>query len=167
MVTHNELFLHALAQRLIVFGGDGISIFDGTYQEFLDKGGWGDEAAAPAPSASGEVPKPAAAQMNKKALRKQRSTIINERSRKIAPIAKAIAKLEAAIETAEQDLARMNEAMVAASQSGDSTRIAELSPKISTCRETIDEHFLSLEKHYERKEAVETAYDKKLSDLGE
>ena len=43
MVTHNEMFLHALAQRLIVFQHDGAHVFEGTYQHFLDKEGWEDE----------------------------------------------------------------------------------------------------------------------------
>ncbi|HSO18698.1 MAG TPA: ABC-F family ATP-binding cassette domain-containing protein, partial [Desulfosarcina sp.] len=41
MVTHNEMFLHALADRLIVFDDLGAQVFDGGYQEFLEKGGWG------------------------------------------------------------------------------------------------------------------------------
>ncbi len=36
IVTHNEAFLHLLATKLIVFGPDGISVFNGTYQEYLD-----------------------------------------------------------------------------------------------------------------------------------
>jgi len=40
MVTHNEMFLHALADKLIVFQNDEIDIFNGRYQEFLEKGGW-------------------------------------------------------------------------------------------------------------------------------
>jgi len=36
MVTHNEMFLHALAQRLIVFQDDELFVFDGSYQEFLE-----------------------------------------------------------------------------------------------------------------------------------
>ncbi|MBF0398882.1 MAG: ABC-F family ATP-binding cassette domain-containing protein [Desulfobacterales bacterium] len=37
MVTHNELFLHALATRLIVFKDEFPYVFEGTYQEFLEK----------------------------------------------------------------------------------------------------------------------------------
>lgn len=40
IVTHNEMFLHSLANRLIVFKDDGIDIFEGTYHEFLEKIGW-------------------------------------------------------------------------------------------------------------------------------
>jgi ATP-binding cassette subfamily F protein 3 len=40
MVTHNEMFLHTLADKLIVFQNDEIDVFDGRYQQFLEKGGW-------------------------------------------------------------------------------------------------------------------------------
>lgn len=39
IVTHNEAFLHLLAKKLIVFSDTGISIFHGTYQEYLDQVG--------------------------------------------------------------------------------------------------------------------------------
>jgi ATP-binding cassette, subfamily F, member 3 len=47
IVTHSEMFLHHLAKRLIVFGEKGVSLFDGTYQDFLDKVGWETEAKKP------------------------------------------------------------------------------------------------------------------------
>ena len=40
MVTHNEMFLHALAERLIVFQDDGVSVFEGSYERFLERVGW-------------------------------------------------------------------------------------------------------------------------------
>jgi ATP-binding cassette subfamily F protein 3 len=43
IVTHNEMFLHALAERLIVFQSS-VSIFEGSYQSFLERKGWEDEA---------------------------------------------------------------------------------------------------------------------------
>ena len=43
MVTHNEMFLHTLAERLVVFQHNDIAVFDGRYAEFLAKGGWHDE----------------------------------------------------------------------------------------------------------------------------
>ncbi len=47
MVTHNEMFLHALAQRLIVFQDEMPYVFEGSYQWFLEKGGWGDDENIP------------------------------------------------------------------------------------------------------------------------
>ena len=47
MVTHNEMFLHALAERLIVFQDDGVSVFEGSYERFLEKVGWKGEEDRP------------------------------------------------------------------------------------------------------------------------
>ena len=44
IVTHSEMFLHHLANRLIVFNEDRVFVFEGSYQDFLDRVGW--EAAA-------------------------------------------------------------------------------------------------------------------------
>ena len=43
MVTHNELFLHALAERLVIFQQKGVQVFEGGYQDFLDQWGWEEE----------------------------------------------------------------------------------------------------------------------------
>ena len=43
MVTHNEMFLHALAERLVVFQDDGITLFEGSYRLFSEKTGWDEE----------------------------------------------------------------------------------------------------------------------------
>ncbi|TGK19412.1 ABC transporter ATP-binding protein [Leptospira fluminis] len=43
MVTHNEMHLKAVATKLIVFDQDTIRVFDGTYDDFLNDVGWGDE----------------------------------------------------------------------------------------------------------------------------
>ncbi|MGB9764018.1 MAG: ATP-binding cassette domain-containing protein [Candidatus Saccharicenans sp.] len=44
MVTHNEMFLQALAERLIVFQDEKISVFEGGYETFLERVGWSEEA---------------------------------------------------------------------------------------------------------------------------
>src|SRR5512142_1474253 len=43
LVTHNEQFLHRLAKRLIIFDKGTVSLFEGTYQDFLDSVGWDSE----------------------------------------------------------------------------------------------------------------------------
>jgi ATP-binding cassette subfamily F protein 3 len=40
IVTHNEMFLHTLATRFIVFDRGRARVFDGSYQDFLDQVGW-------------------------------------------------------------------------------------------------------------------------------
>ena len=43
IVTHSEMVLHAVARKLIVFDNDEVKVFDGTYQDFLDRVGWKNE----------------------------------------------------------------------------------------------------------------------------
>jgi ATP-binding cassette subfamily F protein 3 len=43
MVTHDEYFLREVANKLIVFDDDRVSVFEGTYNDFLEKVGWTDE----------------------------------------------------------------------------------------------------------------------------
>ncbi len=167
MVTHNEMFLHALAQRLIVFDQGRATVFEGTYQAFLEKGGWGDEAIAPTVSQSSQEVSKAVPQVSKKELRQQRSTIIRERSRALTPVEKAIAKAETTIESQEKRLALLNEEMIQASQEQDGARIAGLSPAISQCQSMIDKCFEELEALYPQKETLEQTFNRQLEDLGE
>jgi len=45
MVTHNEMYLRALAERLVVFQDNKIEMFEGDYESFLQKVGWSEEKA--------------------------------------------------------------------------------------------------------------------------
>jgi ATP-binding cassette subfamily F protein 3 len=47
IVTHSEAFLHHLANRLIIFNEDKVFVFEGTYQDFLDKVGWEEDVKKP------------------------------------------------------------------------------------------------------------------------
>jgi len=52
IVTHNEMFLHALATRFVIFDRGVARVFDGSYQDFLDTVGWeSDDDEAPSRSA--------------------------------------------------------------------------------------------------------------------
>jgi ATP-binding cassette subfamily F protein 3 len=91
LVTHNEMFLHALAERLIVFQDGKSFVFEGSYQDFLDKGGWGDEEA---PFKPGQALIEPDAGLGKKELRKARSQIITERSKVLRPLEQKMEKIE-------------------------------------------------------------------------
>lgn len=54
IVTHNEMFLHMLANRFIVFQSDGVHLFEGTYHSFLEKIGWEEEEAGASPKEDDE-----------------------------------------------------------------------------------------------------------------
>ena len=43
IVTHSEYFLKEIANKLIVFDDGKVTVFEGTYDDFLRKVGWSDE----------------------------------------------------------------------------------------------------------------------------
>jgi ATP-binding cassette subfamily F protein 3 len=166
MVTHNEMFLHALADRLIVFDDVGARMFDGGYQEFLNKGGWGDDASITRRQEEPEAQTaPSAPRLTKKALRRLRSEIVTEKSKMIKPMEDALAAAEQAIEENEALLERLNREMVQVSQAGDGTRIASLSQEIRACQEIIETRFAEMEKVDERRRRLEKNFEKRLAEL--
>jgi len=145
MVTHNEMFLHALAQRLIVFQNDGIDVFGGNYQQFLEKGGWLEESKLHRTLQQAGIKEPAAPKLTKKELRRQRSEIISQRARIVNPILRRLAAAENEIEKNELELNRLNQSMQQAAQNQEGVRIAEIAQAIHLCQQTIDRRFEQLE----------------------
>jgi ATP-binding cassette, subfamily F, member 3 len=164
MVTHNEMFLHALAQKLIVFQDDETYLFDGTYNQFLEKGGWQDENILLKKEADSEdIKKPNTLKLNKKELRKIRSEIITNRAKSIKPIEQKIAKTENEIDMREKELIHLNDSILKASQSGCGSKIAELSQSIHKCQTIINEQFEILETLIEELETKTAIFDEQLS----
>ena len=173
MVTHNEMFLHALARRLIVFQNDQVYAFEGSYSHFLEKEGWQDEQG----SSNGEPisadnkaqangnGESSAPKLNKKELRRLRSEIITERAKVLKPIEKGIAAAENEIDACEKKLETLNEEMLAASQNQDGQKIADLSQAIHTCQSTIDERFEDLETLTEQLEEEGAVFEERLGQL--
>jgi ATP-binding cassette subfamily F protein 3 len=168
MVTHNEMFLHALAQRLIVFQGERPFVFDGTYQEFLDKRGWQEEQGQRRAAAPTTVPEIRAGQrIDKKQLRRQRSQIIAEKSRLLKPLETAIKRLEKQIEAQEAHLADLNRRMVEASMTGQGTRIGQLAPEIRRCEEAVARLYAELENVSDEHGTEAARFEAELAALGE
>ena len=170
MVTHNEMFLHALADRLIVFNDLGARMFDGGYQDFLEAGGWGDDTAAISRRRGRNryahlAMSPTAPKLTKKELRRLRSEIISEKSKVLKPMDDTIAAAEHEIESKEALLDQLNQEMVDASQSGDGNRIGELSQKIRACQETIETRFAEMEAVDEQRQRLEKKFEKRLAGL--
>ena len=162
IVTHNEMFLHALARRLVVFQDDSIRVFEGSYQDFLEKVGWTSEEACEKSDAPDAQP---ANKKNKKEMRRQRSEIIAQRSRALKPVETRIAQTEARIEQNESRIRGLNDAVMQAVESQDGRRIAELSKDIHGCERAIEALFDELEKLSEAHRAQQAEFDLKLSEL--
>ena len=163
MVTHNEMFLHALARRLVVFQSEGIEIFDGSYQRFLEKGGWQEEASADPGSDSGTPAERKTEKVNKKELRRRRSELLTERARIMRPIEREATRIENEIDANEKRLDALTRDMQSASQIGDGTRIAALSQAIHACRTAIDGLFEDLERQTEVLDEKTRLFDEKMA----
>ncbi|XOB61269.1 ABC-F family ATP-binding cassette domain-containing protein [Campylobacterota bacterium DY0563] len=87
IVTHSEELLRAVCDRLIVFTNDGADYFNGTYDEFLEKIGWEDDAVE-----EKKVEKP---KRNKKEIKKLRAAIVTQKSQATKPIRRRIEEIEA------------------------------------------------------------------------
>ena len=143
IVTHSEMVLEALANRLIVFDNGKVSLFEGTYREFLDRVGWSDE---PSPQAQSAKSAPVAAiNTNRKDLRRQRADIVAERSKALTPLQKKIETLEKDIMRVEQQMEQDTQAIAAASQKGAALAIRDLSRSMHEGRQKIETLFAELE----------------------
>ncbi len=162
LVTHNEMFLHALATRLIVFKNDTITVFEGSYQEFLDKEGWDEEAVA-GPNLPEKAPNEL--KISKKEMRRVRSDIIAERSRQVGPLRKKIQEIEDEIEGHEAALEGLNTEIQAAVDLQDGKKIAGISCAIGEHQTRIDELFDLLEQHSDELDAQMKRFDERLNEL--
>jgi ATP-binding cassette subfamily F protein 3 len=166
MVTHNEMFLHALAERLIIFQDDRIMVFEGSYERFLERIGWSVEAEKSRPRADETLPSaPPAAIINRKELRKVRSEIVAEKSRVLRPLEQRMTSVEKNIERVEADIARMTQEIVAASQTRESGKIVDLSKSIHQLRRDLNGYFDELEPLLQDYEFKRAEFDKRLEGL--
>jgi ATP-binding cassette subfamily F protein 3 len=168
MVTHNEMFLHALADRLVVFDNDDVMVYEGGYGRFLEKVGWTDEVlqgapGGPKPGDDGG-PKP---KSTPKELRRLRSEIVAERSRVLRPIEAKMAGLEKAIESHDASLRQLGQDLVEASRTKQGGRVVELSRSMHATKKVIDGFLDELETLTREHEARTAEFDRKLLALDE
>jgi len=167
MVTHNEMFLHALADRLIVFDNDAIVVYEGGYQRFLDKVGWRDEVmqgtiAAAAPPAVAERPN-----WTPKELRRMRSEIVAERSRVLRPLETRAVDIEKSVEANDAALRDLNARLVRASQDRDGAKVVEVSKAMHRIKKENDALLEELERITEDYDAKKADLDARLRELDE
>ena len=142
MVTHNEMFLHGLAERLVVFQGGRASVFEGSYQGFLETRGWDSEQI---PVSGDAVEKKRQTTVNKKELRRKRQEIIREKNRILKPLEKRAGELEKQIIEAEARLESLHLFIENASRVQDASAIEEISREIHQRSKEIETAFEELE----------------------
>jgi len=167
LVTHNEMFLHALAERLIVFRENGVELFDGRYQEFLEKGGWQDEKpTGPAEAADAGTPAENL-KAARKELRRRRSEIGTRRTRALKPLEDEMKRLERDIDRRDAEMAKLTQSMQSASENSDGAKIAEISQAMHACQKETDRLFDALDRATREHEGLSAGFDRELKDMEE
>jgi ATP-binding cassette subfamily F protein 3 len=143
IVTHSEMILHALPTRLIVFDDDHVKVFEGTYQDFLERDGWKDEGEGTALARQHAEKKGEGT--DRKELKRMKAELIDRRSRILVPLTAKISEVEEEITRLERGMAQDTQALVDASVKGDGESIKRLSKSIHESRGKIDTLFDELE----------------------
>jgi ATP-binding cassette subfamily F protein 3 len=161
IVTHSEMILHTIATRLIVFDDGKVSIFEGTYQDFLDRVGWKNEITEKQYRGQGNEQ----AKLNKKDIRRIKADLINNRSRILGALQKKVAEVEEHIMRLEGMIEQDTQALLDASIKGNGEHIKTLSKTIHDSRTKIDSLFDELTSLTEALEIKTKEFEEKLQTL--
>ncbi|MCL4492082.1 MAG: ATP-binding cassette domain-containing protein [Nitrospirae bacterium] len=171
IVTHSEMILHAVATRLIVFDDGKVNIFEGAYQDFLDRVGWRDEDAVRAGSGPDtDIPGDSKENgqskgFNRKDLRRIRAELVNSRSRTLGALQARIAEVEDTIVHLEQRIEQDNRTLLDASLKGDGRAIKELSKSLHYSKGSIDALFNELALLTDELNDKSREFEEKLNEL--
>ena len=163
MVTHNEMYLHALAERLIIFDQDRVSLFEGSYQSFLDSIGWQDENELI--GSNRKIQEKNSSKTDRKALKKMKAKLLQEKARVLNPLTVKIKEIESAIERLESEFNTNTELLIKASTESDGPAIAALSKKNSVLLPEIKELYDHLEEITSIYEKESLVFQNKLKNL--
>jgi len=157
IVSHSEALLRRVADRLIIFAKEGAEYFDGGYDSFLEKIGWDEEE---------EVEKvKTAPKVNKKENKKLRAALIQERNKLTSSLKKEVEKLEKFIMDTEDLIAIHHKELISASNSGESSKVMELSQLVSKEENEVEEKFERLEVVQNELDELLEMYERKLAEL--
>jgi ATP-binding cassette subfamily F protein 3 len=158
LVTHNEMLLRRLANRLVIFRKGGAEIFEGTYDEFLEKVGWEEEEI----DSSKVEQKP---KLSKKEENRLRTELVNERSKATKKLKSKMDALEAAIFAKEEKVEELNNLLIEVSSSGDGKKISEVSQNMATLNKVLELEYAELSDITDEYLEINSQFEEKLSNL--
>jgi len=161
IVTHSELILNSIATRLIVFDNGKVEMFEGSYQEFLDRVGWESEREAEASRSSSRQNK----NFNRKEMRRLRAQLTEDRSKTLGPLQTRIVEREKTIMLLEKDVEKESQFLVEASEKGDGEAISKLSIAIHNLNSRIEILFKELESLTSEHDAKSKEFEERMSGL--
>ena len=160
LVTHSEMILRRLANRLVVFDAGAVRVFEGGYQDFLEQVGWADERSQELSPTLG-----ARKGRNRKELRRRRSEIISERSKSLKPLKVKIEELEQKIVDLEEESRQGEALMCDAATEGGAKSIAALVRRSDVIKTEIHSLFQELEQLTDQHGQLEQDFARRLQEL--
>ena len=160
MVTHSEMILRRVVDRLVVFDGDQVCVFEGGYQDFLDRVGWAQDY-----SEGGTTTRVREQKRSRKEMRRLRAEILAERSKVLTPLQELIGELEGTIVSREEEINQVETSLLEATKQGEPKSIARLGQRSADLREEIQSLFDELEKHTNQYDLIEPEFERRLEEL--
>ncbi|MGE5173099.1 MAG: ATP-binding cassette domain-containing protein [Betaproteobacteria bacterium] len=164
IVTHSELILEAVATKLIVFDNDTVTVFEGTYLDFLDRVGWSDEGGVHVKKTKRQGTEKS---VNRKDAKKLRANIVSDKSKVLSSLKNRIMAIEEEITKLEQGVERDTQELLEASVKGKALSIRELSASINEAKARIERLFADLETVTAEHDAKTREFDLQLSELAQ
>jgi ATP-binding cassette, subfamily F, member 3 len=164
IVTHSELILEAVATKLIVYDNDVVSVFEGTYLDFLERVGWSDEGGVRVKKGKKQE---AEKNVNRKDAKKLRASLVSEKSKALGALKKKIAALEEEITKLEWDVQQDTQRLTEVTIKGEALAIKRLSQGIRENKARIDARFAELETATNEHDAKAKEFDQQLAELTE
>ena len=162
ITTHSEMILHALSTRLVVFDDDRVTVFEGTYRDFLERRGWKDERER---AVITELIEKKGDNADRRESKRMKAELIDRRARTLAPLQTKIAEVEEAITGLERGMAQDTQALVDASVKGDGESIRRFSKSIHESRGKIDTLFDQLETLTSNLDTLSREFEERLASL--
>jgi ATP-binding cassette subfamily F protein 3 len=164
IVTHSELILEAVATKLIVYDNDAVSVFEGTYFDFLERVGWSDEGGVRIKKGKKQdVDK----NINRKDSKKIRTAILTDKSRSLSALKKKIADLEEEITKLEFDMEQDTQRLLEVSVKGEALSIKRLSQALRDNKARIDARFAELQTVTTEHDEKAKEFDQQLNELAQ
>jgi ATP-binding cassette subfamily F protein 3 len=150
LITHNEMLLRTLVNRIVVFDRGTISLFEGGYDDFLNNIGW-NEKTQDEINNYGKT----RATGQKKEPRRERAMYIQARSKALRPLMQKISRLEKKIEDEEKRLQETQKRLIDLSTGGRGIDMAESARFAHALRGNIDQLYHHLEEATDQYEEEE------------
>jgi len=164
IVTHSELILEAVATKLIVYDNDSVSVFEGTYLDFLERVGWSDEGGVRVKKGKKQD---AQKNVNRRDSKKLRAAIVSDKSKILSTLKARITSIEEEIAKLEQGVELTTQELLEASVKGKALEIKKLSQSVNEAKSRIEKLFAELETVTAEHDAKALEFDQQLNELAQ